>query len=178
MSDNANKNTPLHLAAQCAHRKRSAEVVKVICVKDDDEVNTPNAAGRTAIHLAAAIGNAEAVGELLRYGARRTARDEDNMTAVHMAAACEDEKAAVDVIRQLCADKNGKKSDAAADEKKQMTSSSQRKKDKQKNASVKKNERKDRVEDDSSDDEDEDELINWKSESGKTALHVAAGAGR
>jgi len=179
---NADQNTPLHLAAACPDSSRSASVVSTLCDHDDDDVNKQNAYGRTPLHLAAGIGNTETVRILLKVGARKSMKDDDGMTVVHVAAASEDEKTASEIITLLCNVDNVHKS--VIEKKKNKTKPKQATTTSQKRQNMKTSKKNNKRNEEydtysSSDDDDEElELINRRSYSGKTALHVAASNGR
>jgi len=90
--DDREKNTSLHLAAQCAVREHAVQLVRAMCelTGSSDTVDERNGRGQTPLHLAATAGNADVTRVLLDRGASRTAVDDDRRTALHCAAAAAD----------------------------------------------------------------------------------------
>ncbi len=78
-----NEQTPLHLAA-----KQSAQLLPVLLAhiaKKKYSVNETDAQGQTALMLAAASGNEEAVNLLLKAGAKTRITDQESQTAYDLA---------------------------------------------------------------------------------------------
>ena len=70
---------PLHLAVQ----RREYEMVKCILQDKDFNVNIAMKNGETALHLAAQLGDAHILGELIRQGGDLSWKDEDGHTPLH-----------------------------------------------------------------------------------------------
>jgi len=115
-------------------------------------VNERNGRGQTPLQLAAAAGNAAVARVLLDHGAARAAADAERRTPLHCAAAADDADAAA-VARELCRDAPPVSRSVNHNDDEELSDSG-------------------------STDDDDDDFVNQRNSDGKTALHLATGAGK